>query len=96
MKLKLLLFTLLCFVCISAGAYSFDIPNYTVETRFKANDISASIMFSHQTSSNFYMLQYNIEQEGNPRLRPHHWNGGPSCDAEIELNQFFDDIDLTQ
>lgn len=34
MKLKLLLFTLLCFVCISAGAYSFDIQNYTVETRF--------------------------------------------------------------
>lgn len=96
MKLKLLLLTLLCCIGINANAYSFDIPNYTVEARFKVNAISASVMFSYQTSSNFYMLQYNIEQEGNPRLRPHHWNGDPACDAEIELNQFFDDIDLTQ
>ena len=95
MKPKLL-FILFCLICIDANAYNFDIKNYTVEARFKANAISASIMFSYQTSSNFYMLQYNIEQENNPRLRPHHWNGDPVCDAEIELNQFFEDIDLTQ
>lgn len=96
MKQKLLLLALSCFIGLNAYAYSFDIPNYTVETRFKANAISASIIFSHQTSSNFYMLQYNIEQERNPRLRPHHWNGSPVCDADIELNKFFTDIDLTQ
>ena len=96
MKQKLLLFAIMCLTYVNAHAYSFDIPNYTVETRFKANAISASIVFSHQTSSNFYMLQYNIEQNGNPRLRPHHWNGGPTCDAEIELNRFFDNIDLTK
>lgn len=95
MKLKLLLFCLFSIVCIKSNAYSFDIPNYTVETRFKVNAVSASVMFSYQTSANFYMMQYNIEQENNPRLRPHHWKGDPSCDAEIELNQFFEDIDLT-
>lgn len=42
------------------------------------------------------MVQYNIEQDGNPRLRPHHWNGGAACDAEIDLSQFIPDLDLTQ
>lgn len=95
MKLKSIFSALLCLLCINASAYRVDIPNYTVETRFKANAISASIMFSYQTLSNFYMLQYNIEQPGNPRLRPHHWNGAPALDAEINLNDFIPGIDLT-
>ena len=50
--------------------------SYTIEMKVKVEQLSAGICFAAKDKDNYYMLQVNLEQEDNPRLRPHQWLSG--------------------
>ncbi|MGN1255858.1 MAG: glycosyl hydrolase, partial [Bacteroidaceae bacterium] len=50
--------------------------NYTIEMKVRVNQLSAGICYAAKDKNNYYMMQVNLEEEGNPRLRPHQWLSG--------------------
>ena len=69
-----------------------SIKNYTVEGKFNIDQVAAGICFAGIDNSHYYMWQFNIEKD-EPMFRPHRWNGGASCLAEIPLKN---KVSLTQ
>lgn len=50
--------------------------SYTISLDFRIEKLSAGIAFAARDEKNFYMWQFNAENENNPTLRPHIWFGG--------------------
>lgn len=86
-KLDATLFPTDCFFLVEADAMSGtfddwehpelnDGMSYNIEMKVRVAKQSAGICFAAKDRDNYYMLQVNLEQDGNPRLRPHQWLGG--------------------
>ena len=77
MKTKRLLVMLLAIMACSIQAWSYRFTdNYTIEVKFKINDVSAGIIFANYNGfdGDFYMWQFNVGYDGNEsKFRPHHW-----------------------
>ena len=77
MKTKRLLVMLLAIMACSIQAWSYRITdNYTIESKFKINDVSAGIIFANYNGfdGDFYMWQFNVGYDGKEsKFRPHHW-----------------------
>ena len=77
MKAKRLLVMLLAIMACSIQAWSYRITdNYTIESKFKINDVSAGIIFANYNGfdGDFYMWQFNVGYDGKEsKFRPHHW-----------------------
>ena len=77
MKTKRLLVMLLAIIACSIQAWSYRITdNYTIESKFKINDVSAGIIFANYNGfdGDFYMWQFNVGYDGKEsKFRPHHW-----------------------
>jgi alpha-L-rhamnosidase len=50
--------------------------DYTVEATIEVVHNAAGLIFAGKDAQNFYMWQFNTEQQGNPRFRPHRWQQG--------------------
>ncbi len=62
-----------------------NIQNYTLDFDFEIQRASAGIIFGATDRNNYYMWQFNAQNDV-PRFRPHVWtNGTPQCIAEIDL-----------
>lgn len=68
------------------------VKDYTFEGKFTIDQVAAGLCFAGLDGSHYYMWQFNIEKS-EPMFRPHRWNGGAACLAEIPLN---DKIKLEQ
>lgn len=69
-----------------------SVKNYTFEGKFTIDQVAAGICFAGIDDSHYYMWQFNIEKS-QPMFRPHRWNGGAACLAEIPLT---DKVGLAQ
>ena len=78
MKTKRLLVMLLAIMACSIQAWSYRFTdNYTIEVKFKINDVSAGIIFANYNGfdGDFYMWQFNVGYDGKEsKFRPHQWN----------------------
>lgn len=63
-----------------------DVTEYTFEGKFTIDQVAAGICFAGTDDSHYYMWQFNIEKS-QPMFRPHRWNGGAACLAEIPLSE---------
>lgn len=61
------------------------VKDYTFEGKFNIDQVAAGLCFAGIDGSHYYMWQFNIEKS-QPMFRPHRWNGGAACLAEIPLN----------
>lgn len=61
-----------------------SVKDYTFEGKFTIDQVAAGICFAGLDNDHFYMWQFNIEKS-QPMFRPHRWNGGAACLAEIPL-----------
>ena len=50
--------------------------DYSIEMQVRVEKLSAGVCFAAKDRNNYYMWQINLEEEGNPRLRPHQWLSG--------------------
>lgn len=62
-----------------------SVRDYTFEGKFNIDQVAAGLCFAGLDDSHYYMWQFNIEKE-KPMFRPHRWNGGAACLAEIPLD----------
>lgn len=69
-----------------------SITDYTFEGKFTIDQVAAGICFAGIDSDHYYMWQFNVEKS-EPMFRPHRWNGGAACLAEIPLTNT---VGLTQ
>lgn len=60
------------------------VKEYTFEGKFNIDQVAAGLCFAGLDDSHYYMWQFNVEKS-EPMFRPHRWNGGASCLAEIPL-----------
>lgn len=61
-----------------------SVKDYSFEGKFTIDQVAAGICFAGLDNEHFYMWQFNIEKS-QPMFRPHRWNGGAACLAEIPL-----------
>lgn len=59
-----------------------DVVNYTISMDVTIKAVAAGICFAGVDASHFYMWQLNIEDENQPKIRAHRWNGS---DMKVDI-----------
>ena len=98
MKTKRLLVMLLAIMACSIQAWSYRITdNYTIESKFKINDLGAGIAFRAYEGFNgpICMWQFSVGDGTQSKFRPHDWKVGGILLAEIDTKTLGVELNTT-